>query len=99
MAQGGTTTARPMTAEEFYDWANHPDRGGRSYELVRGEVVEVSRPGDVHGFVCANVARILGNFTFARRKGYVGSNDPGVVLERDPDTVRGPDLVLFDQGR
>src|SRR5262249_50836019 len=49
-----------------------------------------------HGYVCANVARIVGNYTFERRKGYVTSNDSGVILERDPDTVRGPDVALYE---
>lgn len=29
-------------------------------------------------------------------KGYIASNDSGVILERDPDTVRGPDVALDD---
>jgi hypothetical protein len=45
-----------LTAEEFYDWAHRPENAGKSYELERGEVVEVSRPGELHGVVCANVA-------------------------------------------
>ena len=27
------------------------------------------------------------------------SNDPGVILEKDPDTVRGPDVAFFDDTR
>jgi Uma2 family endonuclease len=27
--------------------------------------------------------------------GYVCSNDMGIVFERDPDTVRGPDVALY----
>jgi Uma2 family endonuclease len=56
----------------------------------------MSRPGRRHGLVCANVARILGNFTVQRKKGYVCSNDTGVIVERDPDTVRDPDVMLFE---
>lgn len=40
---------------------------------------------------------ILRNYTFQRRKGYVLGNDTGVILERGPDTVRGPDVGLYDQ--
>jgi Uma2 family endonuclease len=88
-----------MTAEEFYEWCNRPENGGKHYELERGEVVEMARPGERHCFVSGNVARILGNFTFQRRKGYVCSNDPGIIWERNPDTVRGPDVVLYDRPR
>src|SRR5438874_10062199 len=85
-----------MTAEEFYDWANHPDNRDKYCELERGEIVEMTRPGIRHGFVCANVVRILQNFCIARKKGYVCSNDTGMVVERDPDTVRGPDVSLYE---
>ena len=86
-----TVATQPrMTAEQFFDWCNRPENRDRHFELVRGEVVEVSRPGERHGFVCLNVGRILGNYTFQRRKGYACSNDTGLILERDPDTVRGP---------
>jgi Uma2 family endonuclease len=84
-----------MTAEEFFDWVQRPENRDRHFELERGEVVEVSRPGERHGFVCLNVGRVLGNYTFQRRQGYACSNDTGLLLERDPDTVRGPDLVLY----
>jgi Uma2 family endonuclease len=88
-----------MNAEEFFTWCNRPENRDRHYELERGEVVAVSRPGERHGFVCLNVGAILRNYTYQRRKGYACSNDTGVILERDPDTVRGPDVVLYDQVR
>lgn len=57
----------------------------------------MSRAGQVHGFICGNIARILGNFAFERGRGLVCTNDTGVVVERDPDTVRGPDVLFYDQ--
>jgi Uma2 family endonuclease len=92
-------TTRRMTAEEFYEWTNRPENGGKHHELERGEVVEMSRSGALHCLVCGNVTRILGNYTFQRRKGYVLSNDVGIVWERNPDTVRGPDVVLYNHSR
>lgn len=88
-----------MNAEEFFAWCQRPEHRDRHFELDRGEVVEVSWPGERHGFVCHNTNRILGNYAFQRRRGYVLSNDTGVILERDPDTVRGPDLVYYEQAR
>jgi Uma2 family endonuclease len=92
-------TKRRMTAEEFYEWTNRPENSSKHHELERGEVVEMSRPGELHCLVCANTTRILGNYTFERRKGYVLSNDVGIVWERNPDTVRGPDVVLYNHSR
>jgi Uma2 family endonuclease len=95
-----TVAAKPrMNAEQFFDWCHRPENRDRHFELERGEVVEVSRPGERRGFVCLNVGRILGNYTFQRRRGYACGNDTGLLLERDPDTVRGPDVVLYDQAR
>jgi Uma2 family endonuclease len=85
-----------MNAEEFFDWCNRPENRDRHFELERGEVVEVSRPGERHGCVCLNVGRVLANYTFEKRRGYACSNDTGLILERDPDTVRGPDVFLYD---
>jgi Uma2 family endonuclease len=95
----GSTATRPITAEEFFDWVQLPENGNRWFELVRGEVIELPPPMKPHGYVCANVARILGNYTFQRRKGYVTCNDSGVILERGPDTVRGPDVALYEDAR
>jgi Uma2 family endonuclease len=91
-----TVATKLLTAEEFYEWANRPENRDKNCDLERGEIVEMSRPGKRHGLVCANVVRILGNYTVQRKKGYVCSNDTGVVVERDPDTVRGPDVLLFE---
>jgi Uma2 family endonuclease len=91
-----TVGTRQLTAEEFYEWANRPENRDRYCELERGEIVEMSRPGKRHGMVCANVTRILGNFTAARKNGYICSNDTGTVVARNPDTVRGPDVLLFE---
>jgi Uma2 family endonuclease len=93
------TATKLMTAEEFAEFADRPENENKWLELVRGEVIELPAPTKIHGVVCANVVRILGNYTFQRRKGYVASNDSGVILERDPDTVRGPDVALYEDAQ
>jgi Uma2 family endonuclease len=90
------TASGLMTAEQFFDHANRPENQGKHLELVRGKVVEMSRPGERHCHVCGNVVWVLNNFVRQRRRGRVLANDPGILLERDPDTVRGPDVVFFD---
>lgn len=91
-----TADTKLMTAVEFWEWVHLPENLDRSFELVRGEVVEMTRPGKKHGFVCANITRILGNYAIAKDWGYACSNDTGVQVENDPDTVRGPDVLFFD---
>jgi len=92
-------TMKRMTAEEFFDWVHRDENQPRHFELERGEVVEMSRPGELHCFVCGNVGFVLNAFARRLRKGYVLSNNPGVIVERDPDTVRGPDLAYFEKGK
>jgi Uma2 family endonuclease len=95
-----STVSTPLlTAEEFYDWCHRPENRDRSFELERGKVVEVSRPGELHGVVCMNVIYLIGAYLRQRGKGRACANDTGIVLERGPDTVRGPDVILYDKGR
>jgi Uma2 family endonuclease len=94
-----TVTTAPMTAEEFFEWVNRPENEGRYWELEHGEVVEMPPPGEVHGSVCAMVTYLLMQFAFRRGKGRVVSNDTGLVVQRAPDTVRGPDVMFFDDSQ
>jgi len=82
------TTTRPITAEEY---ARLPETS-RPTELVRGEVVEMNVPIPKHGYVCLKTARLLGNFVDDNDLGWVFGNDSGVITERNPDTLRGPDV-------
>lgn len=83
---------RLLTAEEF---AKLPDDEWVS-ELVRGRVVDMPPPGFPHGDIHLELAARLLEFVKARHLGkvVVGS---GVILERDPDTVRAPDISVFLQ--
>lgn len=94
-----STATKLLTADEFADWVLRPENRGRCFELVRGEVVEMSLAGERHCVICGNVAWVLNNFVRQRRKGRVIANDTGIVTERDPDTVRGPDVVFFNESR
>jgi Uma2 family endonuclease len=92
-----TAQTKLMTAEEFWDFVHRPENRDRNLELVRGEVVEtMSQPGRRHGFVCARVGSILDAFAMRRNKGYACSNDTGVVVAHAPDSVRGPDVIFYE---
>lgn len=93
------TTTQRMTAEQFFDWLQRPENRNRLFELDRGEIVEMSRPGERHCLVCVNAGFLMSLYVRQRRKGYALSNDPGIIVERDPDTVRGPDVVYFEGSR
>jgi Uma2 family endonuclease len=84
-----------MTADEFYEWTHRPENRDRHFELEKGEVVEVSRPGKKHCLACANGVWILGTYSRQQNNCNVFSNDLGIVLERDPDTIRGADIAVY----
>jgi Uma2 family endonuclease len=84
-----------MTAEEF---RLMPDNGKRM-ELVRGVPVEMSLPIPRHGQIYTKTIRLLGNFADDQNLGHVISDDAGVITERGPDTVRGPDISYYSYDR
>ena len=77
-----------LTAAEFFRLYNHKD--GR-YELVDGEVVEMAPVNEQHGDTAFNISGAF--FVYSRETGTGrGSVETGYRLQRDPDTVRGPDV-------
>ncbi|HZZ81948.1 MAG TPA: Uma2 family endonuclease [Gemmataceae bacterium] len=87
--------SKPMTADEFYDFVNRLKNRDRHFELEDGEVVEEALPGELHCVVCGVAAALLVGYTRQVKSGHVCSNNVGLVLSRDPDTVYGPDIALF----
>ena len=82
---------RLLTAEHLYSIAED----GRNYELDHGELVIMEPPVPEHGRVELRIGAILLAFVEAHRLGVVYSGDPGFVLARSPDTVRGPDVAFL----
>lgn len=93
MASSPTTSL--TTADEFEKIAA---RLG-SCELVRGEVVELSPGGYGHSRITANVAFLLEQWARQSKSGRVLTCEAGVVVETDPDTVRGADVAYYSYDR
>ena len=70
------------------------DAKGIRGELVRGVLVETMSTGREHGQIVMNTAMLLGNFIKPNKLGVLVGSDSGVWLERDPDTVREPDIAF-----
>ncbi len=68
-------------------------------ELIRGVLCETVSTGIEHGEIAANFIIGLGTFVKPRRLGRVFGSDSGVRLERDPDTVREPDVAFISADR
>lgn len=89
------TTDVLFTAEEYL---RLPESGSPT-ELVRGRIVPLNVPNFRHGKLCARLATLLTCYAEERQLGHVLSNDAGVVTEREPDTVRGPDVSVYSYAR
>ena len=64
-------------------------------ELVRGEVVELTRPDQSHGNVCLEVAFAIASWARSAQAGRVTTNDAGIVTDPHPGTLRGADVAFF----
>jgi Uma2 family endonuclease len=76
-----------ITAEQFAEM-----EFDRPTELVRGEIVECEMPYSKHGLVCAAIVFLLYSWNRKHNLGLVISHDSWIQTERDPDSVRGPDV-------
>jgi Uma2 family endonuclease len=92
-----TVSTRLLTAEEFSRLPQPAD--GSKQELVQGVVITMPPPGGRHGVCCLKIGRKVGNFVEEHHLGTVTCNDAGFIIQRDPDTVRGPDIAFWSRDR
>ena len=91
------TPSRLMTADELLVMERVP---GKRYELIRGVLTEKEVPtGHPHGITVARTAGPMFQYAEDNDYGEVITGEPGYHLERDPDTVRAPDVAWFAPGR
>lgn len=84
---------RPITADEFFERSDSED-----CELVRGVLRVSEPPGGGHGRLAAKLAARLLDHVERLGLGTV-LVEAGYVLERGPDTVRGPDISFLSVTR
>ena len=84
-------TPRLFTADQLLQLYGKGVRG----ELIRGVLSETKPAGMEHGVIVVNLVVELRMFVKPRRLGILTASDSGVWLERDPDTVREPDIAFF----
>jgi Uma2 family endonuclease len=75
-----------------------PEEDAYRIELVRGRLVREPRPASLHGVVSARLTARLQEFVERAGRGVVLA-DVGVVVARNPDTVRGPDIAFYTPER
>ena len=64
-------------------------------ELIKGVLQEKLAAGMRHGDIAGSLIGEIRNYVRPRRMGRVGGTDAGILLERNPDTVREPDVYYI----
>ncbi len=93
-ARASVKTKTLLTADDLW----RMPRDGRRYELVKGELVEMTPVGPRHGAIARRLGAKLGEFADAHQLGET-MVETGFCLERQPDTVRAPDVSFLSKER
>lgn len=83
-----------MSAEELFE---HPE--WNPCELVGGKVIRMSPAGGEHGLVAGEIFAAIHAFAKMSKAGKVFAAETGFYIERDPDTIRAPDVSFLSTGR
>ena len=91
-----TTTAaksevKLLTADDLLRLHSEGVRG----ELIRGALHKTAANGIEHGEIAMNLGGMMRNVVRPNRLGRVVGSDAGIRLERNPDTVREPDIAFI----
>ena len=86
-----TTKPALLTADDLL----RLDSQGMKGELIRGVLHETVSAGGEHGEIVGALITAVRPYVRSRRLGRVGGSDSGVLLERNPDTVREPDVFYI----
>jgi Uma2 family endonuclease len=76
-----------LTADEFAELGDI----GRA-DLIRGRVVPLTKPKPKHGRITMRLGSAVERFVRRHKLGETYAAETGYLLERDPDTVRAPDV-------
>lgn len=90
LAESIETTKELVTAEQLWQMGTE----GESYELVKGELIEMTPPGGTHGRLASEIAWLIKNFVKSKQLGVV-LVESGFRLATNPDTVHGPDVSFL----
>jgi Uma2 family endonuclease len=85
---------RLLTAADVAVLPSTLPTGGVCYELYDGKLILMSPPGFRHGRVGSQIAALL--FLHGEKPGHgVGTDEVGILLRRNPDTLVGADVTFI----
>ncbi len=88
MATATTAKTKLLTAEDLLRLSSQGVKG----ELIRGVLCETVSVGEEHGRIAGLFITFVNIHIRPRRLGRVGGTDVGVLIQKNPDTVREPDV-------
>src|SRR5215213_4571341 len=95
-----STTTRLITADELLVMPPYDENGKQCrFELIRGELKVMSLAKPLHGVICSRLNFKLSGFVEEHDLGETFGAETGFLLERDPDTVLGPDVAFVSHER
>ncbi|MBP90517.1 MAG: hypothetical protein CMJ64_28050 [Planctomycetaceae bacterium] len=68
-------------------------------ELINGEIIEMNAADAEHGVIIVRLSWRLGQYIEETGLGVAFGAETGFIVERDPDTVRAPDIAFISQDR
>ena len=68
-------------------------------ELVEGEIIKMTPTGEKHGIIEFNLGGELRAFVRQHKLGRVSGGETGIYTRRNPDTVRGADVIFISNER
>ena len=90
-----TNKTKLLTAEDLLRLTSEGVKG----ELIRGVLHETVSVGKIHGRIAMAFGGALVSYVRPRRLGTVIGSDAGVLIQRNPDTVREPDIAYISAER
>lgn len=95
-----STTTRLITADELLVMPPYDENGNQCrFELIRGELRVMSLAKPLHGVICSRLTIKLGGFVEEHELGETFGAETGFLVERDPDSVLGPDVAFVSHER
>jgi Uma2 family endonuclease len=88
------TETKLITGKELAEMGNL----GRC-ELIEGRIVPMAPTGDEHGGIEVKIGGRLDGFAATHNLGKVRGGEVGIYIRRNPDTVRGADVLFISNER
>jgi Uma2 family endonuclease len=85
----------PVTADELL----HLPANGHRYELVKGELIEMSPASPRHGRIAMRFGALIEQHVRQKNLGAIYAAETGFKLQENPDTVRAVDAAFIAQSR